>query len=253
MVLASGKTFNVLELAGKGKVVNGYEEYKRRNLIERMDLLSVNKNARDYRLSSVKSENGMKTSAIAVNAYNFAIEKPFSYVPIMGIENPKYYLNFMPDHIHFHMIDDRELDKPLAEKFFASVSKMLRKDGLFFLSADHLMFQRMGQGFGTRMGPFTALSKILAENFDIVAEHYRENFVSVQSLYCEEDGYWPIIKKELTSDASIQGNVLPEAKGIAGSFGFSIKAPGNIVDFFSLFSGAADEYGAYFVIAKKKE
>ncbi|VVC01809.1 Uncharacterised protein [uncultured archaeon] len=249
MQLARKDSLNVLELAGKGRVVNSYRKYKQSNRIEKMDILSVDKDVLNYLPSPAKPESGMKTSAIAANAYKFVLERPFGYLPIVGIESPKYYFNFSPDHVHFHMITGQGMNLPLAEKFFASISKMLRKDGVLFLSADNVIFERLGQGFADGIGPFAALSRVLTGNFQLLFEHYRGNFTSVNCLAgC---GGGPTM--EMLSDARMQSTMAPEAKSIAASFGFQLKAHGDIVDFFSLFSAHVEEFGSYFVIAKKKE
>jgi hypothetical protein len=245
MTLVRIKTLNVLELAGKGRVVNSYQDYKRRNRIRKMDILTVDKDV-DFCLPAPrKMEQGMKISKIVADSYEFAAGGHFFYVPINCIRSPKYYLNFSPDHIHLNMMNGQDMDKPLAEKFFASISAMLKKGGLLFFSADHLIFKNRGRQFDAQDGPFTALGKIISANFEMVFQSYRENFGAIKA-------HGDPITHKIIADGGIPAIITPEAIGIAASFGYSLKSPQGIPNFFSLFSLPAEKYGAYFVIAKKK-
>ena len=250
MALAGKKTtLNVLELAGfgNGHTQNSYAGLRRIGF-RAINLLSVDIKA-DRGSYSPQQRPGLELKAIKADAYDFLLKRPFSYEPIIGIENPKYYMEFAPDHVQLNMMTGRRMDKALAENFFAALGHRLREGGLLFFSSDHVIFDGLGQHFDKQDGPFSALSRIISKNFDVLFQFYRENLRAL----AECGKYEAVPQEKLGDDRRIKPIITPEAKEIAGWFGFQLRSPSDAQKFFMGFSQHVGSYGTYFVIAKKKE
>jgi len=144
-------------------------------------------------------------------------------------------------HLHMHMFTGN-LSESRACDFVGYAARILRKDGMFFMSFDYEMFD---QEFVCKNegNVIAAFENILRQSFRLVFRSFirdpPESPTGEGSLFFLERGQ------------KLEHIVLPEAVELSANFGIGISAR-NPQFFFRRFSDCAERWGYYFAIAKKE-
>lgn len=111
------KTFRVLDLGSNGRAAKGYQGYRKTD-------------------SAHVHAVGLKNEKCRSLKDNVLIERNKGFLPnyLSALEQDSY------DHIHLHMLDNKQVGHDGFVFLTKSVQSLLKEDGIFFFSFDDLFF-----------------------------------------------------------------------------------------------------------------